>query len=189
MTRRFLDDVRADIDSAISANGLGLITADVLRPLMKDMVDSTASELVVIGATTPTNNVTVTNSAWAVLPCNEARGASTQVLNINLADNSVTSSPTAGFIYHLIGTLSLTASRNSTYQLAILEDGIPVGFIGEITTQGGTRPVNVQARMLNTNTGASTKYQLAIKGISDASSSVDFEAVSMFATIRPTNNP
>ena len=48
MTRRFLDDIRADINAQVPDNNVGLVTPAIVRGLMQDMTDSLSEDVAFI---------------------------------------------------------------------------------------------------------------------------------------------
>lgn len=189
MARRFLDDVRADINAQIIANAAGLITADILRPLMIDQIDSTIEDEAAIGSNTLQAGLAVDDVNWTTIPSDTAVGGDAQFLNVDLAGNQIISAPTAGWTYSLTGLASIKAGNNSVFELAVLLAGVPVGYIGSATTRGVNRPQSLQAYDLEISTPASSSYQLGIRGIATGVTTVDVTGCALTMTIKPTNNP
>jgi hypothetical protein len=189
MTRRFLDDVRADINAQIITNAAGLITAAILAPLMIDTIDSSVEDEAGLGSNILVPALAVNDTTWTVVPMDTARGGDAQFLIVDLIGNQITTSPVAGYTYNNTGLASIIGSNNAVYELAILADGLPVGYIGVVTTRGPSKPVTVQAYELELSTPASTSFQIGIRIVSAVSGTVDIVSSANIVTIKPTNNP
>lgn len=188
MTRRFLDDVRADINAAIIPNINGDITADVLRPLLIDTIDSTIDDEGGLLITASQLAYTVTDN-WVPLLFDSAVGGDGDFITPDPVSESITTSATPGFTYKIDGALSILGGNNEVFQLAIGVAGLPVGYIGEITTRGNGRPGGVAASHLSLSTSSSSVFQLMMRCSSSASTNIDISSGYLLATIKPTNNP
>lgn len=189
MSRRFLDDVRADINAGIIANGAGLITADVLRPMLIDTIDSSIDDEATIGSSTDIIALAVNDTTWTVIECDEFIGGDAQFLNVDLANNQMVSSPTAGYTYSCIALANLESGATKRYELAVLVNGTPTGYIGDITTRGVNKPVNDEASALVLSAVASAKFQIGIRSIDDVSDTLNIRGHVLQLVIKPTNNP
>jgi hypothetical protein len=188
MTRRFLDDLRADINAQIIPNVGGLITADILRPLMIDTIDSSVDDEAGLGNTTPVIGLAVDDTNWTVLPSSVVRGGDAEFLIVDLPGNKITSTIVAGFSYNITGLASLIGGNNNVYELGVLQNGIQTGYIGVTTTRGPSKPVSVQAYELELSTASSTDFQIGIRIVSAAAGTVDVVSSANIVTILPTNN-
>jgi len=189
MSRRFLDDVRADINAAIIPNGAGLITADVLRPILIDSIDSSIDDEAIIGSSLDVIGLAINDTTWTVIPCDDSVGGDAQFLNVDLANNQIVTSPTAGYTYASSALVNLVGANNKRFEIAVLEDGTPSGAIGEITARGNNKPVNVTAFGLELSTPSSTSYTIGIRSIDDPADTLDIHDRALSVTIKPTNNP
>jgi hypothetical protein len=189
MTRRFLDDVRADINAQIITNAAGLITADVLRPLLIDSIDSSVDDEAGIGSITPVIGLAVNDTTWTVIPADELRGGDAQFLNVDLPGNQIISAPSAGWTYNITGLVSIIGSNNDVFELGVLFDGAQNGYIGIATTRGPNKPVTVQCYELELSTPVSTSFQIGMRCVGVANNTVDIGSSASIVTIKPTNNP
>jgi hypothetical protein len=189
MSRRFLDDVRADINAQIIANGAGLVTANILRPLMIDTIDSTIDDEAVIGSNTLVPALAVNDVTWTPLPADIEVGGDAQFLTVDLINDQIISAPTAGYTYNATGLASLSGATNRVFEMAILQSGVPVGYIGNISTGGNARPVSAQAFRLSLSTPISSNFQLGIRSVTNANDVIDVVSSALTLTVKPTNNP
>jgi hypothetical protein len=188
MTRRFLDDVRADINAEIVANTSGDVTAPILAGLMIDTIDSSVDDEASVGSNTPALALAVNDTTWTVIPSDVSRGGDATFLIVDLAGNKITSSAIAGFSYNITGLASIAGATNAVFELGILQNGVQTGYIGVTTTRGTTRPTTVQAYELELSTAASTEFQIGIRIVSAVSGVVDVLSSANIVTILPTNN-
>ena len=191
MTRRFLDDVRADIDAVIVPNGAGAITAALMNPIMHDMIDSTIDDEGGIFGVTPVTGIPVTAafSELLTLFTTELGGDGTFIIPA-AALGQVTSSAVAGFTYNALVQLSVECANNSQFDFTVMQDGIAIG-VGESVTGRGTgngRPVAVNIETLILSAPADAVYTVGVKS-PDGNSNINVIKASLFIVVKPTNNP
>jgi len=191
MTRRFLDDVRADINSMIVTNTTGDITAAILAPLMIDTIDSTIQDECAISSNTPSLGVAST-PVWQSLSTgiyDNVIGGDGNFLNPDVLTGTVTSSAIAGWTYELEGKISIEGiNQNTSIEFSILADGVPVGFIASVTGGHGERPLSTSVSHIALSTPASTVYTLGYQ-TPNGNETIDIGSVGLSMTIQATNNP
>jgi hypothetical protein len=188
MTRRFKDDIKTDINLYIVNNTQGEITPDILRPIIIDGLDSNADDEAGIASSTINMAVAVTDSAWTVLSTDIVVGGDAEFLIVDGANDKVTTAAIAGYSYTMTGLASISATNGAVFELAVIENGVPVGYVGSLTTRGAAKPVSVQAYNHDLSTASSREVQLAARIVSSASGTIDVYGCSLVVTIKPTNN-
>lgn len=190
MTRRFLDNVRADIATLLADNTTGDITAPIMQGVLLDMIDSTIQDESAIASNTPSLAV-ATAIAWQPLTTgiyDVSTGGDATFLILDVINGTVTTSATAGFSYSFEGKVSFTdINSNTPIEFSILKNGVQVGFIAALTGGGGTRPRSTAFSHINLSAGANDVYTIGIQ-TPNGVSSIDIVSVGLSATILPTNN-
>ena len=186
MARRFLDDVRAEINAQIIANAAGLITAPILNPLLIDSIDSSTDDEAVLFLSTPATGVAV-GLAWTPINFDSSIGGDLNFLVVDLAADNITTTVTAGFTYKVEGFITGTAGNNDVVELAIGIAGVPVGFIGAFTGRGAGRPQSTTCGFFTNSAASLSSFQLIAQ--SPGGATVDVTGLALTVTIKPTNNP
>ena len=191
MTRRFLDEIRAEINAQIVTNAAGDITAALLNPLMIDTIDSCIQDECAIASNT-TSLAVPTTATWASLGTGVydiVTGGDGDFLSPDEVIGDISSSDTAGFTYLVEGKVSIEGiNQNTSIEFSILADGVPVGFIASVTGGHGERPLSTSFSHLSLSTPAGTHYTIGVNTPNGAET-IDIGSVGLSLTIQPTNNP
>jgi hypothetical protein len=190
VSRRFLDDVRADLTGLLVDNVSGNIEASDLLPLLIDLSDSTIEDESAI--TGPSVGILVNTAvAWAPigLVYTGETGGDVDFLKLDQAAGTVQGSSTPGYTYSVTGFVSYTDGQaNRQVDLAVLRDGAPVGFIARTAGRGNGRPLTASFAHLNLSSDADAVYQIGIQ-TPEGVNSIELLDIALGLTIRPTNNP
>lgn len=188
MTRRFLDDIRANITALLVT--AGETTAPDLAALMIDQVDSVVDDEAAIASTTPSLAVP-TAIAWQPLTTgiyDISVGGDGDFLKVDATAGNITGSSVAGFTYELDGKISFQdLGSNVAINFSILVDGVQAGFIAALTGGGGTRPRTAAFTHIVLSAPADALFQIGIQ-TPDGVQAIDIGSVGLQATIKPTNN-
>ena len=191
MSRIFLDDLRNSINTEIIFNDAGEITADVLRPLLIDTIDSTIQDECVLASNVPSLGI-VTGAAWVALTTgiyDITVGGDAEFLLPDEAAGHISTSAVAGFTYVVRGSISFTDMQNNRHiNFAILADGVPVGFIAHDTGRGNGKPESASFEHVSLSAPANTVYQIGVQ-TDDGANTVDVLTIGLSVVIQPTNNP
>lgn len=209
MARRFLDDIRTDmaqalldIQATIYTNATQDVSGDdvqnafnILEPLWQDMIDSCIQDEAALGGSASmTFSLGTTwvpiNDALAppVLAYDTVTGGDADFLKVDQVDGSITTSATPGFSYETIGQISIDASNNTVVEAAILQEGVPLQFIGSIIGTGGIRAQSIYLSTYSLNHTANCKYQLGVR-VASGTDTVTVTPRQFGVIIVPTNNP
>jgi hypothetical protein len=187
MTRRFLDDVRADIHAIIKTNGNAEITGPLLNGLMIDMIDSTINDECALIQTT--DEAYVTSITFEPIDNYDSSvGGDGDFLTPDILLGTIKSSPTSGWTYDVEGQISFIAQNNADYEFTMLRNGAPSGFLASIT---GTGNNDLQTLSVNTtilSNVADNFVSLGFRSITGGNS-ITITNVVLKAVIKPTNNP
>lgn len=189
MARRFLDDIKADIDTIFVAEG-GMRVETEHKPILLDIIDSLKQDEGGIYGLTTVPSVAVTATYSALTSIYEAQAGGDDFIIPDFAAGTVAAGTTAGFTYTVFASLSFEGSNNDQFDFTVLADGAPLG-VGESVTGRGTgngRPVPVNIRTGILSTPADTVFALAIKS-PDGNSNINVLSGSLYIVIEPTNNP
>ena len=191
MPRIFLDDLRNSINALIVPNDAGEITADVLRPLLIDAIDSTIQDEGAIASNTPSPGI-VTGAAWFPLSTgiyDLTVGGDDDFITLDPVNGSIKATPINGFSYSIRGNVSFTDMQNNRQiNFVILADGSPVGFVSRDTGRGNGKPVSVTFTHLSLSTPSDTVYQIGVQ-TDDGANTVDILDIGLSVIVQPTNNP
>lgn len=193
MTRKFLDDVRAEIDVNFPDNTTGAITPALTRSTLHDIVDSTVSdEALIAGAPEVTGYaLTTTFSALTTGLYSAEAGGDGSFLTTNIAAGNITTSPTAGFTYSVSAALTVQAANNEIVEMAIMVNGVASRFQPSITGRGtNDRPVSVyiEAFVNGADSTANSVIQICAR-MPDGAGTISIDDVILNVTIKPTNDP
>lgn len=203
MPRRFLDDIRADVNTLKNRaatdfpdNNIGSITPAVLRTYQEDSmtlrideIDSQKQDEAFLIATTDQLNVSI-GANWTTLTTYDVASgddsAGQGFLKVNQAGGIITTKDVSGWTYKAAAFVSFEGAGNVRYDLAIMANGVPVGFIGSTTGEGAADPVSVAATHTDPSTQANTEFSIAMK--TDSAGDIDIFSAVLEVTIMPTNN-
>jgi len=187
MTRRFLDNIRADIATQLADNPTGDITAAIMQNLLLDMIDSTIQDE---GAITGGSvlDIALTN-AWQLLDIFDTNvGGDGDFITPSAGTGVIVTSDNAGFSYQINAQLSFVTDNNRDYEFSILQDGVEIGFL---SSQTGTGAGDTQSIYLSTfvkSAPADAQYSIGARN-NGTTGDLDVIASSITVIIVPTNNP
>lgn len=187
MTRRFLNNVRTDLNTVLVTGGD--TTADELRPLLIDMIDSTIQDECAIYSTVPHAGVSV-GTSWTKInndTYDTSRGGDGVFLKPSFASGDIETASTAGFSYNVIATISFYGGNNDMYEFSIGENGTPVGATSSITGQGVNTLVSTTVFYQINAAPSDALYSLYAQS-SVASDTIDIASCQLQVTVVPTNN-
>jgi hypothetical protein len=187
MVRRFIDDIKADVDAQIVPNGSGLITADIVRPIMIDTLDSTTEDQAKLRRDAPQLAVPLTTSYTTPIEFDYEEGGDGNFLIVNRVAGTLTSSATPGFSYGFVLEVTLIGTANVRYDMTALVGGVETGFVASGTGEGLNDPITLNLTGTSLSTPASGVLQLGLK--TDNADDVDIQSAAMKLDILPTNNP
>ena len=190
MSRRFVDDIRADIDANLADNNTGDISPIDIRESMQDMCDSLTSDQAVLGLTTASPGFSV-NTGWTVVNVfDESSGddsAGQGFLNIDQGAGTITTHATPGFSYRVLTGLSMEGTLNDRYDMTVLVDGVPAAYTSSVTGEGPDDPVGMHAEIIIGASTASSAIACAIRA--ESAGTIEILDCTMHVSIVPTNNP
>ena len=148
MTRKLTDVLKSDFDLYLPDNEEGLITPQIMRDALKDIIDSLRPAWAAIYADHAALPVTfATGSEWTKI--NTAGlftvgGASdTAELNYDLTAGEIVVA--FGSFNHVVqGLMNFAGATNVEYQFSVAVDNVPQGILSSIDGAGSGRVVAVQ---------------------------------------------
>jgi hypothetical protein len=191
MSRRFLDDVRAEIHAIIKTNGNAEITGPLLNGLMIDMIDSTIQDESVIASNIPSGPIPTTTTFTPLTTgiYDESSGGDGVFLKPDFINGEIISGATAGFSYTVRGLVSINDTQiNRLVNFVILKNGVPAGFISQNVGRGNSKPISLSVEHYSLSTPSDTVYQIGVE-TPDGANTVDILSIGMSLTIQATNNP
>lgn len=212
-TRRFLDDIRTDIDTndqyridniytntdeSISGDTVGVwmqaavqIQADMLRSLAD-------SEALLSGSTTTSFPITDTwvNLSDALLGSGSMfdiaigdDSAGEGFLKIDMPSGTITGKDVAGYTYNAIGALGVDAGTNEVIEVAIGLNGSPnTAFVGSVIGTGGVREQSVYVERYTLSAPANAVYSLMVRA-PDGAATIQVTPRNWGLAVKPTDNP
>jgi hypothetical protein len=187
MTRRFLDNVRSDINTQIVTNANGDITAVVLAPLMIDTIDSCVIDQSRLIKNVPEAAVALTTVYTQPIIYNESEGGDATFLKVNLGAGSITTNVTEGFTYNVEMFISFIGINNTRYDASFLVNGVPTGITVSTIRSGADE----QSLLTLTGTAlsAASNSTVTIGLKADVAGDIEILAAVLRVDIAPTNNP
>lgn len=188
MTRRFLDDVRDDLNTLLVTGGE--TKADEIRPLLIDMIDSTIQDECAIASVVQTDNI-ATSPAWLKLNTTIFGidiGGDGVFLKPDFSAGEITTSTTAGFSYDVGAAISFEGQANTRFDFQLLKDGVPVGAIDIQTGQGNNDPITALPRAYIPSADSDAVFSVGVRS-PDGANTVDVISAILYINILPTNNP
>ena len=163
MTRKFLDDLRAEIDTLFADNTSGLISPADVRQIARDTVDSTVADDATIYRNSASGSADL---GTQITPTPIASIADTQSVDANMdgctADpvaGTFTSGTVAGREYYLVMQVSVVLTLNAQFRLGVTIDGILSDFQSVVNGQGAGKPVSGSLLALMNDQAASAVVQ------------------------------
>lgn len=189
MTRRFLDDVRADLSNLMTDNTQGLIEASSLLSLQIDVIDSVIQDECALQMSTRVDNYALTDVMAPLLGAFDgAQGGDAEFLKVDVGAGTITTATIAGYSYDITGIISFEGGANDEYAVQLLVDGVPYGFKGSLTAEGPNDPVEGTFRAVINAATADAVLQFGIQS-QDATDTVDILDAVLYVEVQPTNNP
>jgi hypothetical protein len=186
MTRRFLDDIRADVNAGIITNGVGSITALVLNPLMIDTIDSCIADEAKLRRDAEQLTVPLTAAYTTPIVYDYSEGGDGSFLIVNEAAGTITSSATPGFSYGFALDVVIIGALNARYDMSGLIGGVAQGFVTSGTGEGANDPITLHLGGTSLSTPASGVLELGLK--TDSPGNITIVSAAMRLDILPTNN-
>ncbi|AUR97446.1 hypothetical protein NVP1239O_10 [Vibrio phage 1.239.O._10N.261.52.F6] len=188
MTRRFLDDIRAEINTYLVAGGD--TTASELNPTLIDMLDSTIEDESAIFSLVQTDNVPTTTE-WTKINTTVyggSQGGDGVFLKPDFANGQIVTNTVAGFSYNVGAAISFEGQANTRFDFRLLKDGIPVGIIDIQTGEGNNDPITANPRAYIPSADSDAVFSVGVRS-PDGANNIDIISAVLYATILPTNNP
>ena len=190
MTRRFLDDIKADIATLMEDNTTGDFLLAQDRQLRIDMIDSTINDECVLLASTPVASIPTT-VGWTILGTgvyDTATGGDATFLKANLVAGTIVSNTTPGFTYSAEGFVSFEGANNAAYEFAIGRNGTPSLLVTKTTGSGPGDPSNAYFQALDLSALADTSFSIMCR-TPDGVNTMDLAQCYFVLTVKPTSNP
>jgi hypothetical protein len=187
MTRRFLDNVRSDINTQIVTNANGDITAVVLAPLMIDTIDSCVIDQSKLIKNVPEAAVALTTVYTQPIIYDLQEGGDAVFLKVNLGAGSITTNVTAGFTYNVELFISFIGVNNTRYDASFMIDGVPFGIAVSAIGFGAGDPSLLTISGTELSAASNSTITIGLKA--DLAGDIDIEAAVLKVDIAPTNNP
>lgn len=193
MSRRFLDDIKADITSMMADNASGDFTLAMDRAIRNDTIDSTVEDEAAIYTAVPVPGPIATTVAFSSLTTglyDTAIGddsAAEGFLNTDEVNGTITGSATPGFTYDLRALLSFTPANGVTCDISIGVDGVEGFHIGSTTGQPGGDPATVSVDRIIKSASASSVFTIMVRTPAGVSS-LTIVSAALIAIIKPTHN-
>jgi hypothetical protein len=187
MTRRFLDNVRSDINTQIVTNTNGDITAVVLAPLMIDTIDSSIQDESRLLKTVEELAIPITTVYTAPVVYDSAEGGDATFLKVNLPAGTITTNTVAGFTYDVFLVLTFIGIQNTRYDATFLLNGVAVGLEVSAIGFGINDPTTIQIQSTSLSTASDSVISVGIKA--DIAGNIDLLQAALRVDIMPTNNP
>ena len=189
MSRRFLDDVRSDIISLFPNNSTGQISAQDLRQVTTDMVDSCVSDECAIYSTGTTQGIALTGTFSSFATIYDAQvGGDGNFLKPAFAGGTITGSSTGGFTYRALVHLTVGPGNNERLEFAIGVNGAPAeGFRPDIVGNGAD-PQTVNVDLLELSARSNAIFTIMARAV-DGSATIDVIDARFVVAVMPTNNP
>ncbi len=195
MTRKFLDTVRAEVQTLLPDNNAGEITPELIRGILGDVIDSCVQDEAAIVLFFPQiAPAAVSDAAFATVPIvyQVTQGGDATFLRVTSGlGGNIQLATEAGFTYAIRATVSFEGTEDARYGLGIMVNGV-ITFTGAIsydTGQGVGDPTNMNiSGVIN---AATTDAVIELGMIRDAGSdpTIVVQSASLGVVIVPTNNP
>ena len=191
MTRKFLDDVRTQVDTLLADNNAGDISPLDVRTVLNNIIDSTIQDEAQLASTAAFTPYTLSVGSYAVIGgsgvYDTSRGDDGDWLNINLNAGTVTGSATPGYSYTVKAGVTFSGlANNEVVDLAIGVNDTPQGFVTNIVGDGGSRPGSRywEGGVLT----AGTSDVFSIMAQTDTAGTIQIDAITLTVIVEPTNN-
>jgi hypothetical protein len=188
MARKFLIPLQAEIDALIITNNTGAITANILRPLLKDVLESSAGLSGWLSLQTPVPSFII-EDVWTEIPMETEEGGDNSFLITNVLTNSIATSGTPGWIYVTGGELCVSGQPNRVIEVGIAVNGAPMGVIGALTLVGPGKPVTGLGGFYQEASSSNEDFTLIARCVSHPTADVRIQSAALKASLNPTPGP
>jgi hypothetical protein len=195
MTRMFLDDWEAQMQSLIAANSSGDISADDFQTVFTNLKDSVIQdESVLQGSVAQTITI---DENWVSLSdallagpemFDTVIGGDGVWLIVNRAAGTITTTSTPGYTYKILGAVTIDAATLVEVEATIGLDGVPGNFIASLVGTGGSRELSMSFSRLDLSAPASGVYTLMVRA-PNGSTNITIAPRQFGVIIEATNNP
>jgi hypothetical protein len=192
MSRKFLDDIRADITSQMPDNNVGLVTPAIVRGIMRDIVDSTTEDVAFIYRTGgPLTSYARTTTAALLPNLFDANYLATNMDGVTTQDaaGTITLGNIAGRQY--TGTFNITfeAANGTEVQAGLFLGGVLSPLWGAAASVvAANRQVTITMPWYINKSIASQVIGPAL-WLPNGAGTIDVTALQFSCSIMPTNNP
>lgn len=194
MTRRFLDDIKADYDALLVSNTSGDIGPLADKALRFDTMDSVKDDEAAIYSSSPVAGPIPTTVAFSSLTTglydtavgDDSLGQG--FLNTDETNGVIVGKNIAGFHYDIEGAVNFTPNNGVTYDFSLGVNGVEGFRIASVTGQPGGDPFSISLKRISISTPASASFSLMCR-TPDGTDSLDIIEAVLVAIVKPTNNP
>jgi hypothetical protein len=186
MSRIFLDDLRATINSQIITNNTGAITAAILKPILIDAVDSLANDEGKLRRDAEQAGVALTTAYTTPVVYDYEEGGNLDFVIIDQGAGTISSGGSAGFSYAFVITVTLVGTQNVRYDLIGMLNGAPAGAAVSGTGEGINDPITLILEGTSLSTPANTSLEIGLRA--DVAGAVDILSAALRLDVLPTNN-
>ncbi len=188
MSRKFLDDIKTDINTLWADNITGNISPADLRGPIIDSIDSLKQDEGQIASTAPTIGLVLTGTFQDLITTYDIEsGDDGSFLKTFFASGQIQSSATPGFSYQCVGRVTVEAANNETIEFSVGINSVPIGFIGALTGNANN-DLSVDFSHFERAASANDNFTLMARA-ADGAATIDIQAILMTLIIWPTNNP
>ena len=187
MARRFLDDIRADIQTEFANNTVGAITAADVRNVLTDIIDSTVQDEGFLYTQTTSAAIPLTGTFQNIDPWTEELGGDGEFVIPNLSSGNIATGAHGGWSYDLAFELRVTAANNEVFEFTLGRNGVPYGYIASLEGNGADeRSVSGSMPII---ASVSTEVITLMARAVDGAGNLVIEGGLLGVTVLPTNNP
>ena len=187
MARRFIDDIVSEITAGVPDNNVGLVEPANLRIPMLDLCDSLVTDEATLDVDTPKAGEAVGATFADYANYDSSAGDDGSFLKINQGAGTVTGTTVAGFSYLVTVSMSASYASNRVVDVAVGQNGVPVGFIPSVAGQGAGDPVLLSTTFFIRSAGSNDVFSLLWKA--DSATTAEVTDARLTAVIWPTRNP
>ena len=192
MSRKFLDDIRAEITSQMPDNNVGLVTPAIVRGIMQDIVDSTVEDVAFIYRTGgPLVGYARTATAALLPTLFDANYLATNMDGVatQQAAGTITLGNVAGRQYKGTFNITFEGANGSEVQAGLFIGGVLSPLWGAAASvPAANRQVTITMPWYINKSVASQVIGPAL-WLPNGAGTIDVTAVQFSCSIMPTNNP
>jgi len=192
VSRKFLDDIRAEITSQMPDNSVGLVTPAIVRGIMRDIVDSTVEDVAFIYRTGGPATGYARTATAALLPnlfdadylASNMDGTTTQI-----TAGTITLGTVAGRQYKGTFNITFEGANGTEVQAGLFIGGVLSPLWGAAASvPAASRQVTITMPWYINKSVASQVIGPAL-WLPNGAGTIDVTAVQFSCSIMPTNNP